>query len=79
VNTVCRLAEYSKEWYGSKRAVLPMMMMIMSKCRPQLPIKWVSVVVFSGVKRPGCEADHSPTLSDKFKNDGAILSRSDTS
>jgi hypothetical protein len=33
----------------------------------QLPIQWVSWIPSQGVKRPGCESDHSPPTSAKVK------------
>jgi hypothetical protein len=36
------------------------------------PIQWVPVVLYSGVKRPGCEADHSPPSCVEVKNGGAV-------
>jgi hypothetical protein len=38
----------------------------------QPPIKGVSEAFYLGVKRPGGEADHSPTSSAEVKNGGAI-------
>jgi hypothetical protein len=37
----------------------------------QPPTQWASKVLSPGVKRPGCEADRSPS-STKVKNGGAI-------
>jgi hypothetical protein len=34
----------------------------------QPPIQWVTGGLFLGVKRPGCEADHSPSSSSEVKN-----------
>jgi hypothetical protein len=34
----------------------------------QPPIQWVPAVLSPGVKRPGCEADHSPPSSVEVKN-----------
>jgi hypothetical protein len=34
----------------------------------QPPIQWVPEVISLGVKRPGREADHSPSSSAEFKN-----------
>jgi hypothetical protein len=38
----------------------------------QSPIQWVQGVISPGVKRPGCEADHSPPSSIRDKNGGVI-------
>jgi hypothetical protein len=43
------------------------------KSRPPLgltqsPIQWVPGALFLGVKRPGCEANHSPPCSSEVKN-----------
>jgi hypothetical protein len=35
----------------------------------QLPIQWVPTALSLGVKRPGCEANHSPPSSIKVKNE----------
>jgi hypothetical protein len=32
------------------------------------PIQWVTGTLSQGVKRPGCEADHSPPFSAEVKN-----------
>jgi hypothetical protein len=34
---------------------------------PQHPIQWVPATLSPGVKRPGCEADHSPPSSPEVK------------
>jgi hypothetical protein len=38
----------------------------------QLPVQWIHGVIYRGVKRLGCEADHLPPSSAKVKNGGAI-------
>jgi hypothetical protein len=38
----------------------------------QIPIQRVPGDASSGVKRPGCEADHSPPSSSEVKNGGAV-------
>jgi hypothetical protein len=38
----------------------------------QPPIQWVLGSLLAGLKRPGCEADHSPPSSGEVKNGGAI-------
>jgi hypothetical protein len=38
----------------------------------QPPIQWVQRAVYPGVKRPACEADHSPPSSADVRNGGAI-------
>jgi hypothetical protein len=43
------------------------------------PIQWVSGPLSLGVKRQGCESDHSPPYSAKVKNGGAIPPLSHTS
>jgi hypothetical protein len=37
------------------------------------PIQWVRGSVSSGIKRPGCEADHPPQSIVEVKNGGALL------
>jgi hypothetical protein len=36
------------------------------------PIQWVPWAISPGLKKPGCEADHSPPSSAEVKNGGAI-------
>jgi hypothetical protein len=38
----------------------------------QIPIQWEQGTLFSGVKRPGSEADHSSPSSAEVKNGSAI-------
>jgi hypothetical protein len=33
----------------------------------KLPIQWVPGAIFPGIKRPGCESDHSPPSNAEFK------------
>jgi hypothetical protein len=39
----------------------------------QPPAQWVSEALFPGVKRPGRDADRSPTSSAEVENGGAVL------
>jgi hypothetical protein len=39
----------------------------------QPPIQWVSVALSLGIKRPGCEADHSPPSSADVKNAWSLV------
>jgi hypothetical protein len=45
----------------------------------QPPVKWVPGTLPPGVKRPGCEADHSHPPSSEVENDGPIPLLSHTS
>jgi hypothetical protein len=38
----------------------------------QPPVQWALGALSSGVKRSGCEADHSPPSGAKVKNGGAV-------
>jgi hypothetical protein len=38
----------------------------------QPPLQWVPEFLFSGIKRPGREVDHSPPSNAEVKNGGAI-------
>jgi hypothetical protein len=37
------------------------------------PIQWVPGTIYPGVKRPGLEAEHSPSSSTEVKNDRTVL------
>jgi hypothetical protein len=43
------------------------------------PLHWVPGDFFSGIKRPGCEADNSPPSNVEVKNGGVITPLPDTS
>jgi hypothetical protein len=45
----------------------------------QPPVQWVPGAISSRVKRPGCEADHSPPSGAEVKNDETIPSLTHTS
>jgi hypothetical protein len=45
----------------------------------QPPIQWVPRAVSQGIKRPGCEDNHSPPSSTEIKTGGAIPSLLHTS
>jgi hypothetical protein len=40
----------------------------------QSPIHWVPGALSLGIKRPGCEADHSPPSSAELKNSWSYIS-----
>jgi len=40
----------------------------------QPPIQWVPEVPSLGIKRPGCEADHSPPCTAEVKNECSYTS-----
>jgi hypothetical protein len=45
----------------------------------QPPVQWVPEALSPGVKRPGCEADHSPPSSAEVKNGVTIIPLPQTS
>jgi len=64
-SSTCEVIGYALDDWGSiLNRTQPFYFVIISKPDPgptQLPIQWVPAAPFPSIKRPECEADHSPS------------------